>query len=285
MECSGLVDMGPESRSAARATSSDAPEPGLDHPHQGYWAVSIGGRQLYIKQEALSQSVIAHLEEWRPKDNDPTLGNPNNGRLRELILEELKPFIAGTIEQPEPKKVLERTSAFQAIVSDEDLARARADHQTTCILFQQRILMNAAMKYNKERNVKVEKDPKTGVAKTVSGYAGVVNTKVVGTQAKSAASQIGHRMARMAHETGRFAWWEAAAAMPKTRRPRPGDLYVLHEKDNRATFSHIGYILKAPASTGGGTEKWVTVDGGQGMSKIKAEAFECRMREYFPATN
>ena len=215
------------------------------------------------------------LEEWRAKDDDASLGNRPSGRLRELIIEELEPYVKAG-------KVMERTDMFRKIVSDTDLDTARASHQTTCILFQGRILSNAASKLNRERGIKVALD-KNKQPVTQGGYMGAVNVSIKGTNAKAKASLIGHGMQRTGEETGRFAWWEAHESMPKGRRPKKGDIYVLHVNENRQEFSHVGFFLSHDIE--GDHEVWHTMDGGQGKSSAAQEAFEVRHRKYIPGKN
>jgi hypothetical protein len=74
-------------------------------------------------------------------------------------------------------------------------------------------------------------------------------------------------------------WVEATPGMPKSQRPKPGDIYVLskikrtqsadiYEDDilEKGKFSHTGFVEKIIDN--GASETWVTLDGGQGAKTV-----------------
>lgn len=70
----------------------------------------------------------------------------------------------------------------------------------------------------------------------------------------------------MDHEGAKYgASTKADTNMPRSMRPKPGDLYVLGRKDNHAAFEHVGFFISAKPN-GDGTETWQTLGAGQGTS-------------------
>lgn len=61
------------------------------------------------------------------------------------------------------------------------------------------------------------------------------------------------------------AWHPAYKDMPKTPRPKKGDVYLLTMSEADASFSHTGFINDITVHEDG-TETWKTIDGGQGTS-------------------
>jgi hypothetical protein len=245
-----------------------------------FWAVNIGGERRYIRYEDVAGVVNATVEADRKQYGpDPTLGNASDGGFRKKLLEELQRWVGGDISSdPRPKAVTETDEKFQALIPDLETTRARNASYTTCIDFLSKTFSNAA---------------------AASGVS--VDTSVLGSDAKAKAALLGHGLGtKKTTATGRFAWHESTPGM--TARPKPGDVYVLYMNNNRDVFSHTGFIVKAPLPAAQadnpyktlqgkdpaqpqGTELWMTVDGGQGSKKNKAESFEARYRWYNPTTN
>ena len=76
--------------------------------------------------------------------------------------------------------------------------------------------------------------------------------------------------------------------MEQTRRPSPGDIFIMHSGTpddataDSGNFAHTG-VIKEIQPSGGGAEQWTSYDGGQG-SPTKLEHLE-KTRSYDPKTN
>ena len=97
------------------------------------------------------------------------------------------------------------------------------------------------------------------------------------------------------------AWVKAEPGMPKDRRPKRGDFYVLWStkagpggKVEPKQFSHVAYFTGRTVQPDG-SEVWTSVDGGQGtaadispkgvVNRKGAEAILACTRTYFPDSN
>jgi hypothetical protein len=141
---------------------------------------------------------------------------------------------------------------------------------------------------------------KPSVHTTCIDFQTIIWSRAWGKLEKAGAGKAKKKIVTPMNGPSLDAFVKAEPGMPATRRPKPGDFYILWSTKQGAkgvepkSFSHVAWLTGRTVDADG-SETWSSVDGGQGAAadytpKGKliskgAEAILACTRTYFPASN
>ncbi|MEM7371559.1 MAG: hypothetical protein AAF587_23295 [Bacteroidota bacterium] len=186
------------------------------------------------EQQQLHNRSLVNALNFELNEPAEALLKEKPSEFRSAVIESLKDWAGYDEKEKKYKGTKEGSEKFAKFRTTENLNAARKQSAvegrtfTTCIDFQGHILGDAT---GKQKN-------------SLKGNSGI--------NIDEQAAGVG-------------AWNKAYKDMPKTYRPKKGDVYLLAKSESNAAFSHTGFINDITVHEDG-TETWKTIDGGQGTS-------------------